>query len=96
MTAGGRVDRERREDGDPDDGGTVDPRRPEGALTAGPISAEERRRGARRIAGGFAAVVALSAGTTAYFSGGTLVESGIVAFAGLLVGVALVLFLGVR
>lgn len=62
----------------------------------GPMPEEERRRGLRRIAAGFAAVVGVSAGMTAYFSGASLVEAGAIAVAGLLVGVVLIVFLGVR
>ena len=61
-----------------------------------PMPDEERRRGLRRVAAGFAAVVGISAGTTAYFSGATLLEGAAIALLGLLVGVALVVFLGVR
>ena len=63
---------------------------------AGPLPESERRRGLRRIGAGFAAVVAVSAGMTAYFSGATLVEAGAIAAGGLLVGALLVVFLGVR
>jgi hypothetical protein len=62
----------------------------------GPLPDEERRRGLRRVAAGFAAVVGVSAGTTAYFSGATAVEAAAIALLGLLVGVLLALFLGVR
>lgn len=62
----------------------------------GPTPEEEHRQGVRRVAAGFAAVVGVSAGATAYFSGATAVEAAALAAVGLLVGVALVLFLGVR
>ena len=55
-------------------------------------SEADRRRGVRFVAGGFAAVVGVSAGTTALFSGATLVEAGLVAVLGLLVGVVLARF----
>ena len=61
---------------------------------AGPMSDAERQRGMRRLGAGFAAVVGISGGMTAYFSGGTPVESAFVAVAGLLVGVLLVLVIG--
>lgn len=62
----------------------------------GPMPEEERRRGLRLVGAGFAAVVGLSTGMTAYFSGATAVEAIVVAVVGLLVGVVLLLFLGVR
>ena len=63
---------------------------------ARPMPESERRRGLRRVGAGFAAVVAVSAGMTAYFSGATLVEAGGIAVGGLLVGALLLVFLGVR
>ena len=63
---------------------------------AGPMPESDRRRGLRRIGAGFAAVVAVSAGMTAYFSGATVVEAGAITVGGLVVGALLVLFLGVR
>ena len=63
---------------------------------AGPMSESERRRGLRQIAAGFAVVVAVSAGMTAYFSGASALAAGGIAVGGLLVGLLLVVFLGVR
>ena len=63
---------------------------------AGPMSDADRRRGMRRIAAGFAAIVGISGGMTAYFSGGTAVEAGLVVVAGVLVGVVLLFLVGVR
>lgn len=62
----------------------------------GPVPEEERRRGARRVGAGFAAVVGVSAGLMALHSGATPAETGAVTLVGLLFGAVLLVVLADR
>lgn len=55
---------------------------------AGPTTDEERRLGERRLALAFAGFVGASAALTAFYGGATPPEVGVVALAGLGVGLA--------
>ena len=61
----------------------------------GPIPDEERRFATQRLLAGFVAFVALSSALTAFYSGATPFETGLVAGAGLLTGVTLLVAIGV-
>lgn len=61
----------------------------------GPIPDGERRAAARRLGGGFVGFIAISAGLTAFYSGATPFETGLIGAAGLLGGVTLLVALGV-
>lgn len=60
----------------------------------GPISDEERRTNLRILTAGFVGLVSISSGLMAFWGGASIGEITIVVVVGLLVGVALAVFLG--
>ena len=60
----------------------------------GPTPDDERRLGERRLALAFVGFVGVSAALTAFYGGATPPEVGVVALAGLGVGLVLLLVLG--
>jgi hypothetical protein len=59
----------------------------------GPMSDEERRAGSQRLYAGFVVLVGASSGLMALSGGATLLQTAVVALAGLVLGVCLTWYL---